>query len=116
MQLTEQDRERAEVDDDESPAMSFTLAVKGANTLSYELSFDDVERAAEFQRDFRVRQRLMDLALKASRRQEDASRAHRELEQLQGPSPWQPILRAWRSVQLIVTLLLLLLLVAVATP
>jgi len=59
MVLRQLEREQAELDDNEEPAISLQLTGGGQ---VHTLAFGDVVQASEFERDFRVRQRVMELA------------------------------------------------------
>jgi hypothetical protein len=59
MSLVEQEREKAEIDDEEEPAKTFDLKIH--NKSAFKLTFEAVELADAFERDFVVRQRVMEV-------------------------------------------------------
>lgn len=65
MTLQIQDRERAEIDDEEEPAVSFSLSISGD---VFTFAFDCIDVAQAFERDFTVRQRLMTVALSTAKK------------------------------------------------
>jgi len=83
MVLKELPREKAEFDDDEAPAVSFKLAIKDGPV--HTVTFDDADQAAEFERDFLVRQRVMSLALASASRQ---AATHGRFDNLKKPFVW----------------------------
>lgn len=71
MTLEAQERSRAEFDDEEEPAKMFTLSLLGGPLFT--LTFDCLETADSFERDFVVRQRLMDVGLMTARRMQSVN-------------------------------------------
>lgn len=112
MVLRRLDREKAEIDDDEAPTISFELILKG-ESVTYTLTFDSVMRGADFERDLRVRQRLMDLALLTSKKLHSAEEARQQLDRLKHSSS---IVQLWRRMQLVLSLPTLLLLALAIHP
>lgn len=80
MTLKRQGREKAEFDDDEAPVETFALNVKGGQAFT--LTFNDIDMAGAFERDFIVRQRLMEVALMTSKRQHAVDEARGQLHKL----------------------------------
>jgi hypothetical protein len=76
--LQAQDRERAEIDDDEEPALSFILQTFGEE---FTITFENVEVAEAFERDFAVRQRLMTVALSTAKKTQEVAKLR--------TSPWR---------------------------
>lgn len=63
MKLELQERKRAEVDDEEEPAKTYQLQTMGGSGPVFTLTFESVEVADFFERDFVVRSRLMGVGL-----------------------------------------------------
>jgi hypothetical protein len=72
MSLERQDRKRTTLDEEEEPAETFTLTMMGGP--GFTITFDSIEVANNFERDFAVRQRLMDVALKTAKNQRELSK------------------------------------------
>lgn len=119
MMLLRQRREKAD-EEEEEPAVCFDLRARGGGEKEDQsaccvIAFSTDKRAAEFERDLNVRLRLMDVAWKASRCQQDLDGARGQLDSLLNQR-CGGILRFWGWIQLVVTLLVLLLLVTAAYP
>merc|ERR1719502_870757 len=71
MALQALDRERAEIDDEEEPALSFTLSISGE---VFTLGFESMDVAEAFERDFTVRQRLMTIGLSTAKKTQEVAK------------------------------------------
>lgn len=71
MSLQVQDRARAEIDDEEEAALTFTLTVVGK---VFTLAFESLEVAESFERDFTVRERLMTVALSTAKKTKEVAK------------------------------------------
>merc|ERR1719440_1999915 len=71
MVLQVQDRERAEIDDEEEPALSFSLSISGE---VFTLAFESMDVAEAFERDFTVRQRLMTIGLSTAKKTQEVAK------------------------------------------
>lgn len=104
MRLALQERQRAEFDDDEEPATTFTLTTSGDKKLT--LTFENLEVGENFERDFVVRQRLMDVASKTAKRQQELSKHQDELRKIKETSFLKQVVRVGQLALLAPALLL----------
>lgn len=104
MSLKEQPRQKAELDDEEEPAKTLLLTMREGPVLT--LTFETIEVADSFERDFEVRQRLMDVGFMTAMNQ-------RELGQLKLAGRRSPFERAAHLVLLVPAAILV---VAVKSP
>lgn len=75
-------------EDSDSVAVTLELVGGLAGVPAHQLAFDDEAMAAAFARDFRVRQRLMELSSKVVKRSRAADEARSELEELRQQFFW----------------------------
>jgi len=98
-------------EDDDGPAVSFEIAaaLQGLGVLT--ITFDSADTAAAFSRDFRVRQRLMDVASKTAKQRGVAEELRSEI---QGLKNQHFITRLWRFACVFVVFFLIAFAVRVA--
>jgi len=90
--------------DGEGPAASFHLAAPLQGIARHTVAFDDAAVAAGFLRDFRVRQRVMDLSLKTVKYNSSADGLRADIRRMKNRSCGA---RLWRFTCLVVVLLLM---------
>lgn len=109
MTLTKQ---AAEGEDEDGPAATFAFAAGLQGVPAHTIAFDSAIVAAAFARDFRVRQRIMELSLKTVKRGRAADELRSEIEGLKSQTLSA---RFWRFLCLCVVLLALTTMARVCT-
>lgn len=100
-------------DDDSAPNVSFQLSMKGGDGIGHTFVFENFARADAFERDFRVRHRVMQLAIMVSKRQQGLTDAQGQLEKLKKRGMFAQL---WRRLQFILVLPTLLFFGAAVHP
>ncbi|CAE8643260.1 unnamed protein product, partial [Polarella glacialis] len=84
-------RQDTDSEDGEGPAASFLLSAFGLP--DHTISFEESSTAGMFARDFRVRQRLLEISLKTAKGQKAAQELRGELQGLRQRSPFAQVCR-----------------------
>merc|ERR1712185_810679 len=77
-------------EDDDVDLVSFELKTTGQNG-TYTFTFENVQAADSFERDFRVRQKLMDVALLTMKKQHAAEEACSQIKKFERQNWFQAI-------------------------